>query len=166
LIMKNKGVVFGSIAGALTVGFYLVLYFVDKNHLLDPWATYLPFVFYLGAMYMASRQSALETEGPFPWKDALRIAFLVYLVANAWFYAFYYLIHQFDPSLADLQKELMRASLPQYTEPGKLSQAYEELETHDFKVSLGDAIFGWARGAILGFGLAALVALVTRKENH
>jgi hypothetical protein len=164
--MRNRGVLFGSVAGALTVAFYLVLYFFDKDQLLAPWATYAPFAFYIGAMYLASRQSAMEAEGTFPWKDALRMAFLVYLVANAWFYIFYYLVHQFDPSLAEMQKELMRESLPQFTEPAKLPEAYQQLEEQDFQVSLGQTILGWARGAILGFGLAAMVALVTRKETE
>ena len=163
--MKNKSVLFGSIAGAITVVFFLVVYSIDKKLVFSPWAAYSPLVLYLAAMYLAADRTKKETEGPFPWRDGLRVAFLVYLVANAWFYIFYYVIHQIDPSLAVLQKEIMRESLPRFTPPDKLQDALAKLEEQDFQVSLGQTFLGWAQGAILGFGLAALVALVTRKEQ-
>lgn len=164
--MKNKSVVFGSLAGAVTVVFFLAVYFADKALFFSPWVAYSPLLLYTGAMFWAAIQTREETDGPFPWRDALRVAFLVYLIANAWFYVFYYVIHQIDPSLAVMQKEAMRESLPKFTEPGKLQEAYKKLDEQDFQVSLGQVILGWAQGAILGFGLAALVALITRRDSN
>ena len=162
--MKNKSVLFGSIAGLLTVLLFVVIYLIDKPQVFSPWVAYSPILLYIGAMYMAAVKTSEETEGPFPWKDALRVAFLTYLVANAWFYIFYYVVHQADPSLAVLQKEIMREALPMFTEPAKLPEAYKQLDEQNFQISLGQALLGWAQSAILGFGLAALVALVTRRE--
>lgn len=164
--MKNKSVVYGSVAGALTVVFLLIVYLVDKTLFFSPWVAYSPMLLYIGAMAMASFQTAAATEGSFPWRDALRVGFLTYLVANAWFYIFYYAIHQIDPSLAVLQKEIMREALPEFTKPANLGEAYKKLDEQDFQVSLGQVILGWAQGAIIGFGLAALLALLTRRESH
>ena len=162
--MGNISVRYGSIAGMLTIAFFVLIYLIDKPLVFNPWVAYSPLLLYIGAMYLAAVNTRDETEGPFLWKDALRIGFLVYLVANAWFYIFYYIGHQADPALIDIQREIMREALPQYTEPAKLPEAYEDLEKMG-PPSLGQILLGWAQGAILGFGLAALVGLVTRRET-
>jgi len=163
--MKNKSIIYGSVAGAVTVVFFLIIYLIDKKLLLNPWVAYSPMLVYVAAMYLASSRVREEIEGPFPWKEALRIAFIVFLIASAWFYLFYYVIHLADPSLAVLQKEYARENLSRFIEPGKLQEAYRKLEEQDFQMTLGRAILGWAQGSILGFGLAALIALVTRRES-
>ncbi|MCB9285007.1 MAG: DUF4199 domain-containing protein [Lewinellaceae bacterium] len=162
--MKNKSVLFGSIAGIVTIAFFIVVYLIDKPLVFSPWIAYSPILLYIAAMYLAGVNTREAVDGPFPWRDALKVAFLTYLVANGWFYLFYYIGHQVDPSLAELQKEIMREALPQYTEPAKLPEAYKQLDEQSFQPSLGQTILGWAQGAILGFGLAALVALLTRRD--
>lgn len=162
--MKNKSVLFGSIAGIVTIAFFIVVYLIEKPLVFSPWIAYSPILLYIAGMYLSSVMTREEIEGPFPWRDALRVAFLTYLIANAWFYFFYYIGHQIDPSLAELQKEIMREALPQYTEPAKLPEAYKQLEEQSFQPSFGQTVLGWAQGAILGFGLAALVAFLTKRN--
>lgn len=163
--MKNKSILYGSVAGAVTVLFFVVIYLIDKKLLLNPWVAYSPMLIYVAAMYLASSKGRETTDGPFPWREALRIAFIVFLVASAFFYVFYYVIHQVDPSLAILQKDYARENLPRIVKPDKLQEAYRTLEEQDFRMTLGRTILGWAQGAILGFGLAALIALLTRRES-
>ena len=160
----TKSLVFGTAAGLLTICAYLLAYFLNKDLFFSPWLTYGTFLFYLAAMYWVALQTRDAIEGPFLWKDALRVAFLTFVVAHAWYYVFYYVVHQLDPSLAEMQKELMREALPRFTEPARLPEAYRELDENDFRVTPGMAFFGWAQGAIFGFVLAALVGLITKRD--
>lgn len=163
--MYKNSLLFGSLAGLLTIAAFLAGYFSDKPLVFAPWLTYGTYLFYVGAMYFAAVKTRDLTEGPFPWREALRPAFLTFIVANTVYYLFYYYLHQADPSLAGIQKEIMREMLPQLTTPEQLKKSMEELDRSDFRLTPGGAFLGWARGAIFGFMLAAAIAGGTKRDS-
>lgn len=148
--MKHRqGIINGITAGILTVGYFLLFYFIDRAFLLNPWVWWGSLIIYLVFMFRVVQQ--LDTTA---FRQSLQAAFLVFVIANAIFYLFYYLLFSvFDPGLVDLQRELL-AENPLWqdgnTEP-------------DLSVTIGRVIFSFAYSLIGGFILALLVSAVARK---
>ncbi len=165
--MRNKDLSYGLIAGTGVIAWFLLFYGFDKPLMLSPYVYYASFALYLWAMYRAMRWT-YEQEGEPEFKAVLRSGFVVYLTANLLYYLFYYFIHQLDPQLTAFQKEMMREWLPRITPRDKLQKALEALESSDFSVKPGDALFSYVRSAIGGFLLAAGLAWIvlrTTKKN-
>ena len=88
------------------------------------------------------------------FKGSLQVAFLVFVLANALFYLFYYLLFTvFDPGLVDLQREML-ANNPMW-EGGNTEI--------DLTVTLGRVLFSFAYSLIGGFILALIVSAVARR---
>jgi ABC-type nitrate/sulfonate/bicarbonate transport system permease component len=88
------------------------------------------------------------------FRRSLQSAFLVFVIANAIFYLFYYLLFSvFDPGLVDLQRELLAEN-----------PLWQDNNTEaDLSVTIGRVIFSFAYSLIGGFILALLVSAVARK---
>lgn len=162
--MYKNSLLFGAVAGALTIGTYLAAYYSSKPFVFAPWLIYGTYLYYVAAMYFSASRTRDLTEGPFTWREALRPAFLTFVVANTIYYIFYYFLHQSDPSLAVIQKDIMREALPKLTTPEQLRESMEKLEQSDFRLTPGAAFLGWAQGAIFGFMLAAAIAFGTKRD--
>jgi Ca2+/Na+ antiporter len=161
--MNKSGLKYGLIAGVATIVYLLVFYFISKKAMVGPWVFYSTLVIYLAAMILAARERKSILKEQFSVREGLQAAFLTYVIANAFFYVFYYVIQQSDPSLAELQKEAMREYLPHVTPKNKLGRALKDLEDTDLTITPGGAVFGFARGTILGFLLALGVAFGVKR---
>ncbi|MFZ2898035.1 MAG: DUF4199 domain-containing protein [Saprospiraceae bacterium] len=162
--MLKNSLLFGSVAGVLTIGTYLSAYYSNKPFVFAPWLIFGTYLYYVAAMYFAATRTRDMTEGPFTWREALRPAFLTFIVTNTIYYIFYYILFQSDPSLAVIQKDIMRETLPRLATPEQLKESMEELEKSDFRLTPGVAFLGWAQGAIFGFILAAAIAFGTKRD--
>lgn len=148
--MKHRqGIINGIIAGVLTVGYFLLFYFIDRAFLLNPWVWWGSLVIFLIFMFRVVRQIDSTT-----FRLNLQSAFLVFVIANAIFYLFYYLLFSvFDPGLVDLQREMLADNA-----------LWEGGNTEiDLSVTIGRVIFSFAYSLIGGFILALLVSAVSRK---
>lgn len=148
--MKHRqAIINGSLAGVLTVGYFLLFYFLDRAYLLNAWVWWGSLIIYLAFMFRVVQQ--LDTTA---FRQSLQAAFLVFVVANAIFYLFYYLLFSvFDPGLVDLQRELLQDN-----------PLWQGGNTEvDLSVTLGRVIFSFAYSLIGGFILALLVSAVARK---
>lgn len=136
-------------AGVLTVGYFLLFYFINRALLLNPWVWWGSLTIYLVFMFRVVQQ--LDTAA---FRQSLQGAFLVFVIANAIFYLFYYLLFSvFDPGLVDLQGELLEGN-----------PLWEGGNTElDLSVTMGRVIFSFAYSLIGGFILALLVSAVARK---
>lgn len=136
-------------AGVLTVGYFLLFYFINRALLLNPWVWWGSLTIYLVFMFRVVQQ--LDTTA---FRQSLQGAFLVFVIANAIFYLFYYLLFSvFDPGLVDLQGELLEGN-----------PLWEGGNTElDLSVTMGRVIFSFAYSLIGGFILALLVSAVARK---
>ncbi|MCB0644538.1 MAG: DUF4199 domain-containing protein [Phaeodactylibacter sp.] len=161
----NPGLKYGIIAGIVTILYFTAFYWVNPSLMLH-WAVfYTSLLFYLGGMLLAVREQRREQAGALTFQEGLRTAFTTYLVANLLYYGFYYGLHQYDPGLADIQKQAMAEFLPKITMKDQLPQALRDLEKRDFGVDLGTAAFGYARAAIGGFILALGVGYLNRSAD-
>jgi hypothetical protein len=87
----------------------------------------------------------------------LREAFTVFIVANALYSLFYYVMFKyFDPKLVDLQYELMRSS--GWTD-GKIKR-------EDVSITPNGAFFNYAFSLIGGFILSVIVVWVVNRRRQ
>lgn len=148
--MKHRqGIINGLTAGILTLGLFLLSYFVDRALILNPWVWWGSLVIYLIFMFRAVQQVDSTA-----FRRSVQAAFLVFVIANAIFYLFYYLLFSvFDPGLVDLQREML-ADNPLWQD--------DNTEV-DLSVTIGRTVFSFAYSLIGGFLLALIVSGVARK---
>jgi hypothetical protein len=157
---NNKGVRFGIYAGISVVGLYLLLYLIKGELFFNPfvyWATV--------GIYLAFGWKALEDErqavgGRLPLADGLKLAFLIFVIANLLYYLFYYLMFKLiDPSLVELQRETGLETLEQWKDSLPDEQYRERkrlLEEKGLEVKLQDIALQYAR-SLLGYFIMALI---------
>ena len=164
---KNTAVRYGLIAGIGIVAYFLLFYSINARLLFNPWVYWASLGVYLALMWKALQDQQQAGEGPLPFKEGLRTAFLVFVIANLIYYLFYYLLFGLlDPSLVELQKEVMLESLEQSR--SLLSEQQREemlrsLENGELDITPGKVFFTFVRSLISGFVLSAgLAALANR----
>ena len=159
---SNAAVKYGLIAGIGTIAYFLLFYFIDKELLFNPFVYWVPLGFYLALMWRALQAGE---QGQVPgFRDALRTAFLVFVVANFLYYLFYYLLYSLiDPGLIDLQREAMRESLDQQghlLSEEQREELLESLKDGRLAPTVSGVFFTFVRSLIGGFvaalGMAAL----------
>jgi len=101
--------------------------------------------------------------------SAIRSALVVYLIMNAAYYAYPFLLYEvIDPSLYQLQSDLMIANskLHGLGTPGDVSQRPEVLYAPEsLKYTFSKVMLWYAQGAIVGAALAFLLgSLLGKKE--
>lgn len=153
-MLQAPAIRYGMAAGFGSVAILLLAYSLDKKAMLNPLIHHSTWIFYIGAMWMSVALFKASSD----FKDLLRQAFVCFLIANVVFHGFYYLIHQYDSELVDLHRAAMEAWLPKVTPKSELARKLRELETIDFSIRFTDVLFGYARGAIAGFLLSAVLA--------
>lgn len=165
MMASNAAVKYGLIAGIGTIAYFLLFYFIDKELLFNPFVYWVPLGFYLALMWRALQ---VGEQGQAPgFRDALRTAFLVFVIANFLYYLFYYLLFGLiDPGLIDLQREVMRESLEQQGNLLSEEQREEMLKSLDgdgLIPTAGKVFFTFVRSLIGGFVLAlGMAALASR----
>ncbi len=147
---RERSIKWGLIAGALTVAWLLVFYFIDPALMLRPWVLLATYVFYLVAMYRAA-----APERSAELKDYLRPAFLTFVIANLVYYAFNYVMFaHFAPTLIELQAAELEAA-------GRLG----EIGGRDaLVVTLGATALSYFSSLLGGFLLAGALALALRNR--
>lgn len=165
---RKTTLIYGTIAGVATIGYYLLFYALDKPlffHLGVYWSSLLIFI---GLMLAAALRERKGIQGEYPWQQALRTMFGVFVVATALFQLFYYLFFNFgDAGLAAVQQEVLLENLERYKDRFGAS-ATERLESateiSQLKYGIGTAFQSFARSVIGGFLLSLLLAFLVRKE--
>lgn len=162
--VENTGARYGLIAGTATVAIFALAYLIYRPWVVNPVIYYGSLVAFLLAVYFAIRADAKKQKAYLSWRDALRVGFTVYVVANLMFWIAYYLLNQLDPELVEVQREMMREWYPRIIPKDKLAESLRELENADLRLTFRRASLGFARGAIAGFIWAAVFAFLHRRD--
>ena len=163
--VENPGVRFGLIAGFATLVLFAVTYLIDRTLVVNPLVYYGSLAIFLFAIFRAIRTESIRLKTHVAWRDALRIGFTVYVLANLIFWVGYYTLHQYDPSLVEIQREMMREWYPRIIPKDQLAESLRNLENADLRLTFSKASLGFARGAIAGFIWAALFATLHRRDT-
>lgn len=114
-------------------------------------------------MILAVRTEREQTLEAYPFKQALRTAFVAFLITTVSFHLFYYLFFAvIDPELIDLQ---IRENLKWTRWLGQTTfgldpedPAYKEFENMDHTLTIGNTFFSLCRSIIGGFLIALPIA--------
>ncbi len=158
--MKQKILLNGIIAGIAVVGYVLLFYYMDKASALGASVRFSSLLIYVLFMYLA-----IKNVDSTDFKVLLRGAFGVFLIANACYYVYdFVLFNYIDPSLIDIEKdmaiELYRPNTP-INELYDMEQGIRNAVAHNFSSNL----LQFARWSIIGFGLALLVSYLVKRNN-
>ena len=143
----------GIYTGLAIIVYLLVFYFIDRSLIVNPfvyWGTLLVAV--IGMASAVKRVRSAQGE-KIEKKEALKTAFLVYVIAMAFFYVFFFaMLRYIDPSLTALQKAAME-------------KAGQDTSQIDFTMTIGKTISGYVISLIGGFLVSYLLASVMKRDH-
>lgn len=149
--MQQTAVKYGIIAGTAIVLYLLVFHQTDRELLLHPLVYWSPVLVSVIAMTLTVKKVRAANDGRITQKDALKQAFLTYVLASLFFSVFIFVLFNFiDPDLIELQKKSML-------------EAGRKIDGLDFKMTLGKIFFQYAYMLIPGFFLSFMVASFMKK---
>ncbi len=168
MTLSNKAVRYGLIAGIGVIAYFLLFYFISPRLMFNPWVYWASLGIYLALMWKALQDEREEAEGPLLFRDGLRTAFLIFVIANFCYYLFYYILFGLaDPGLIELQKTVMLESLGQASNLLPAEQQEEmrrSLESGGLDITPGRVFFTFVRSLIGGFILSAGMAVVVGRQ--
>ena len=117
-------------------------------------------IIYVLAMYLAAKRAISED-----FRSVLRAAFAVFLIANALYYVFdFILFNHIDTSLARLQADLAIVDMKLDTPLEQQIQREEDILSADIH-NVGSLIKRYLKAAIGGFTLSVLVAYLVKRQQ-
>ena len=161
----SRSIIGGVAAGALTILLFYGLYRWDKEVMLSLsvyWGSLLIYV--IAILLVLLRIKSIEG-GILPFRQAVQHGFITFLIANAIFFVFYYLLFTSDTSLIEIQYQQLKDYVDTLPKGDWGREQMEQTKLEDLKVTFTDTCLRYARGAIGGFFLSAALALLTRQER-
>ena len=144
---RQEGLRWGIIAGGIIVALFAGVYFLNRPLVLSRGLWLGSLLIYALAMGQAQKTG---DEGE-DLKAYIQPGFLVFVVANALFYLYYYFLFAvFDPELVELQAELVRQSGEEPNSP--------------VQTTIGNTFFSYVQSLILGFIMAAGIGFILSRR--
>jgi hypothetical protein len=148
----------GSVAGVGTVVYLSVCYLIAPELYIQPvilYSTWLVFV-----LCMAIPLLLKQSEGGLDFKPALRLAFSTYIIGNAIYYLFDFIMLKYlATELVPIMEDQFRAA----AESGMLQSLQKEAKNIDFSPAVSNYLLTFAQSLIVGFVLAAILAGIFKK---
>lgn len=150
---------YGIFAGIATIIIYASLWLAFPRVAFGLVTYYLSFLIYFVFMYMAVlEQNKKSVEEEYTFRKAARTAFVVYLIANVFYYIFYYLMHQLNPEIAEFQRTDYLENAKHFFPKDELDDQIRALEKADFSVTLGQTISYYVKGVFGAFATSFIIA--------
>jgi len=163
---NNHAKKFGILAGVGTVIFLFLFYWIEKKLMLSPSVIWSTIFLYLIGMYMAAIEVRRENEGYIDFRTALKAAFLVWVIANAIYHAYNYILFNFlDTDMLNVQKKYMGEEMNKmegYIGDDYIQHMRDNIDLLSYDLS--QVIFAYVSSLIVGFALAALIARMVRRQ--
>lgn len=149
--MQQTAVKYGIITGTAIVLYLFVFHLINRELLMNPLVYWSPILVSVVAMRMVVKRERDANNGKITQREALKHAFLTYVIAYLFFSIFIFALFNFiDPGLIELQKKAML-------------DAGRKIEGLDFTMSFGKVLFQYAYMLIPGFFLSYMVASIMKK---
>ena len=157
--MKQTIFTHGLLAGVATIAYAFSVYTFQKAGFFTIWFYVTSLVIYGFFMYLAAKKAISED-----FKAVLRTAFAVFLIANALYYAFDFILFNYiDKSLAAFQADAAIAYLKPSTPLEEQIKMEENIRSSDIH-NAPSLLKNYLRGAIGGFGLSVLVSYLVKRK--
>lgn len=160
---KNaRGIKYGILAGVVLMGYFLLFYFYDKNTMMSAGVSWSSLIIIIVCTIMAVHEERNSQAGVITFKEALKIGFLVIVLANLLYYAFFFILIKTDPELITILKEngiaFYKSLLPE-KEWEAMEKSYE-----NFIFGFPDVLQYFAKSTIGGFFIALSVAAIFKRS--
>jgi len=179
--LKKAGIKYGLIAGVLTLLVYFGAYFYDKLTYYHPTVSIITWIIYLAGMWKASSENlkgytahyGTQEGASFSFTHALQAPFLVFLIAQVFYYAQYWLMFNLiDTSMIEIARtysletlEASREVFSRFLDEATIDERIEMAKNQDYGVTIRSAFFNFSRSLIGGFIVAAIFALFFKKST-
>ncbi|OWY19524.1 DUF4199 domain-containing protein [Sphingobacteriales bacterium UPWRP_1] len=167
----NIGIRYGAIAGFALIILYVVLYAVNPALMYSLWwLGVLMFVAIIAVMVLAARNTRTEQGGYGTFAQLVAPAFAVMVVVQLLSSVYNYVMFNYiDPSLTETLRNATTETTYQWMSSWgvpeeEIEKTMDELDTRDFSVTLKSSLFGFAGACIIGFAIAAVIALILRRN--
>ena len=149
--LQQTAVKYGILTGTAIVLYLFVFHQLDRQLVLNPLVFWSPILVSVIGMTLAVKKVRSDNGGQITQREALKHAFLVFVITYLLFSIFTYALFKFiDPSLVELQKQAMVA-------------AGRKVEGLDFSMTFGKVLFQYAYMLLPGFLLSYMVASFLKK---
>ena len=170
--MTHPGVRYGLLGGLVVVFYFVLLYLANKALFLHSGLQWASLVIYALFMYRATQVDCAQNGRDREFRTLVRTPFVVFLLINLCYWLFYYSLHLADPALLQMetaaQVAYLKAQLTAGTGDPQQANALREqiayLEQHGMSLPLGPVLMQMGLGALGGFAMASVVALLHRVD--
>lgn len=169
---NNQGLKYGLIAALVAINITCFAYIINKALLLNMWLGLFLMGLNIVFMILAARATKKQLGGYANFKDLLGPSFLTYFISTAiaTLFSGYFMYVVIDPSLiADLEEYTIQSTYEMLQRFGAsdsmIEQQIDELKETDLTPTLGKTVLGIMFSSILGFIIAAIIALIMKKNK-
>ena len=150
----------GLVAGFGTVAYLYILFLIEAELYIQAVIVYSSWLIFI--LCMAIPLILKQSKGALDFKSALKTAFSVYIIGNAIYYVFDYLmLTAIAPQLIPIMEEEFRAAAAS----GMLESMQKEAKNIDFSPKLSHYLLTFAQSLIVGFLLSALMAVIFKNKS-
>ena len=163
---KNTlGKKYGIIAGVGMIAYFLLFYLFDKEMMMGLTVSWTSLIILIVCLFIAIQQHRESQGGALDFKEGLRIGFLVVVLGNVLFYAFFFVLLNIDPELVTILKQKSIEFFREYaTDPEQEEALVKSYENYSFGIS--ELLSALGRSIIGGFFLALLGALIFKRRTE
>jgi Protein of unknown function (DUF4199) len=174
--MQNSAIRNGLLGSAVVVGYYLLLYVIQKDYFLNPAFIWAGMLIYILFMYKASKEDCALHGTTRDFREIVRAPFTTFLLLNLAYWLLYYALHLFDPALIQMEIGLETTEINRQLNEGmgdpeqanilrERLQMLEKMSREDQVQPLTPIISRMLMGALGGFAIAAAIAAIMRSEK-
>ena len=111
-------------------------------------------------MLLAVNELNAKQEERLGFRAASQKAFVVYLIANIFYYLYFYMMHDLNPEIAEYQRADALVNAKDFYPKDQLFKQLQAIKKADFSVTLGGILQYYAKGVFSAFFLSLFVAFV------
>ena len=163
----KKPLHFGILAALLAIGLYLLLYFFEKQLIVNPLVKSLKYPIYIVCAWIAVGKYRSIMEDKSALVSWIRPAFLTFIVASALFTVFEFILFRFvDHDLYQLSAAYLNENYPGLQPRGVPGRSNTITPvTLEEAVTLSRTLFFLAQEIVIGFVFSLFIGLIWRNKG-
>jgi len=163
----NKSTHYGIIAAILAICLYMLLYFTEKQLIVNPFVKSLRYPIYIVCAWIAVGKSRGMMEDKTVLVSWIRPAFITFIVASTIFAVFEYVLFRYiDQDLFQLSSAYLIEHFPEIQPKGKPGRTNSVAPvTIEEAVSISRTIFSLALEVIVGFIFSVIIGFIWRNKE-
>lgn len=164
--MKKLGITYGILTGLAIVGYLLIFYFVDKSSFRGLTATWSSLLIYIVGMFIAV-VAARKMEVADLSISMIQVGMIVWLIANAFYYIFFYSMMMYDAELLEIHQQTTHNDMLEfYKDSADYLKQIKENKLADYTPTIRGSIFQYMKGIIGGFVFSLMIAEIVKRKTR